>query len=112
MSGLDLKAVIFLTAPEVASIFRRDVDWVYKKARTGFLKGAARRFGPKMTLFLRSEIDRIVDEGLPVGGRKPRHKTPRAQTLVYPPKRSKYGDMGTIQPGLVPKRRVNDGEAE
>ncbi len=72
MSGLDLKSTMFYLPEEVGAIFRRDTGWAYKAGR-GFLKSAARRFGRKQTLFLRSEVDRIAAEGLPITRRTRRN---------------------------------------
>lgn len=81
MSGLDLKSVLFLTPEEVALLFRKqtrdykvdakgnlvgvpgdpDVAWVYR-ARNGLLKSAAKYLGPKNLLFLKAEVERIIEE--------------------------------------------------
>ena len=59
MNTHDLKADLFLTPEETAALFRRDVAWVYRQ-RNQLLKPAARTFGRKHLLFLKTELLHIL----------------------------------------------------
>ena len=55
---------LFLTPDEVATLFRHEGDkrFAYRAAiGKGFLRPAARRFG-RTLLFLRAEVERIIEE--------------------------------------------------
>jgi len=61
MSGLDLKSLLHLTPKETADLFRREIDWVYKHSGPGgLLEKAVRRYGPRNTLYLKAELERII----------------------------------------------------
>ena len=57
----DLTAHLFLTPEEVATLFRRPVQWVYRQ-RNKLLKPAARSFGKRHLLFDKLEVYRILQD--------------------------------------------------
>lgn len=55
----DLTPHLYLTPEEVAALFRKDTAWVYRQ-RHKLLKPAARAFGRRHLLFLKTEVYRIL----------------------------------------------------
>lgn len=86
MSGLDLKSILFLTPSEVATLFRKDCAWVYRN-RSGFLRPAAKYFGPKSLLFFKPEIERLITEAPAEAPPKPVARSRKARIYVKTQKR-------------------------
>ncbi len=66
----DLKADLLMTPDEVCTLFRHEGDkrWAYRHAGPGgFLRPAARRFG-RTLLFLRSEVEAMIEKNGLDGG--------------------------------------------
>jgi len=72
----DLTSARFISPEEVATLFRRTVQWVYNNSlpekglrKAGFLFPAARRFNARTLLFDRQEVDRIIETASTLGTR-------------------------------------------
>jgi predicted DNA-binding transcriptional regulator AlpA len=49
----------FLTVREVADLFKKSQEWVYRN-RFGFLRPAARSFNRRLLLFDKAEVEKII----------------------------------------------------